>query len=73
MKPTANTCADTPRYELRFASLFHEGRGFAFSCDANGVVDLAALNDRARRSYLSVRRLVGREVSLPAVCSAELH
>ena len=28
-----------PAYELRFQSLFHEGRGLAFPCDAAGSVD----------------------------------
>ena len=30
-------------FELRFRSLFHEGRALAFACDAQGRIDLAAL------------------------------
>src|SRR5262249_2840995 len=33
--------AESPiRYELRFAALFHRGRGYAFPCDAHGHVDI---------------------------------
>ena len=31
-------------YELRFQSLFHEGRALAFPCDSEGHVDLDALS-----------------------------
>ena len=36
----------TTAFELRFRSLFHEGRAFTFSCDAAGRVDLDTLSDR---------------------------
>jgi hypothetical protein len=55
------------RYELRFASLFDEGRGLAFPCDAEGHVDLDALSGRARLNYLYARTVIGREFSMPAV------
>lgn len=58
-----------PTHELRFGSLFHEGRGYAFPCDARGSVDLAQLSERARSSYLEVCRAVGREVQTPVVRS----
>ena len=54
-------------YELRFQSLFDEGRAYAFPCDAAGRVDLDALSDRARQNYLYARTVVGREFSMPAV------
>ena len=54
-------------YELRFRSLFHEGRGYAFPCDADGHVDLDTLSDRARLSYFFARAVVGRDVSMPVV------
>jgi hypothetical protein len=54
-------------YELRFRSLFNEGRAFAFPCDADGHVDIDALSDRARLNYLYARIVVGRELSMPAV------
>ena len=31
-------------YELRFQSLFNEGRGYAFPCDAAGHVDMDSLS-----------------------------
>jgi hypothetical protein len=55
------------RYELRFGSLFHEGRGYAFPCDAQGRVDLRTLGERARRNFAWVCAAVGREFSVPAV------
>jgi len=61
-------------YELRFQSLFDEGRGFAFPCDAQGHVDMDALSDRAKQNYLYARAVIGREVAMPAVLpSACLH
>lgn len=55
------------RYELRFHSLFREGRAFAFPCDPNGHVDIDSLSDRARNSYFYARAVIGRELSMPAV------
>jgi hypothetical protein len=54
-------------YELRFRSLFHEGRGYSFACDAAGHVNLDDLSMRLRDKYLYVRALVGREFTAPAV------
>ena len=60
-------------YELRFQSLFHEGRGYAFPCDEAGHVDLDALSERARLSYFYARTVIGREVTMPAVTARVLH
>ena len=46
---------------MRFRSLHDEGCGFVFPCDADGSVDLDALSDRARDSYLYARTVIGRE------------
>ena len=54
-------------YELRFQSLFNEGRALAFPCDADGRVDMDALSERARHNYLYARTVVGREFATPAV------
>lgn len=54
-------------YELRFQSLFNEGRALAFPCDAAGHVDMDALSERARGNYLYARAVVGREFATPAV------
>ncbi|MES2958764.1 MAG: hypothetical protein V4792_11280 [Pseudomonadota bacterium] len=61
------TDLDPGRYELRFRSLFHEGRAFAFACDGLGRIDLDRLSERARERYLYARALVGREFAWPAV------
>jgi hypothetical protein len=55
------------RYELRFTSLFDEGRGLAFPCDAEGHVDIDSLSDRARLNYFYARTVIGREFTMPAV------
>ncbi len=67
------TAAQTACYELRFDSLFVEGRALAFPCDAAGQVDLDRLSDRARRNYLYARAVVGREYRCPAVRAADRH
>lgn len=61
-------------YELRFQSLFHEGRGLAFPCDADGFVDLDRLSERARCNYFFARSVVGRDFTTPAVLACDaLH
>ena len=54
-------------YELRFQSLFDEGRAFAFSCDEAGHVDIDTLSTQARLNYFYARTVIGREVAMPAV------
>ena len=58
------------RFEIRFRSLFHEGRGYAFPCDAAGLVDLDALSERGRCNYLFARAMVGREFATPSINEA---
>ena len=60
------------QFELRFQSLFNEGRALAFPCDAGGHVDMDALSERARDNYLYARTVIGREFATPAVIAA-LH
>ena len=60
-------------YEMRFRSLFHEGRAFAFPCDADGCVDIDSLSDRARNNYFYARTVIGRELSMPAVQRVSLN
>ena len=55
------------RFEIRFRSLFREGRGFAFPCDAAGHVNLESLSERGRSNYLFARSMVGREFAAPSV------
>ena len=54
-------------YEIRFQSLFNEGRALSFPCDAEGHVVLDSLSDRARDNYLYARAVVGREYAFPCV------
>jgi hypothetical protein len=60
-------------FELRFASLFNEGRALAFPCDGAGRVDLDALSERARCNYFFARTSVGREYACPAVQPRLVH
>lgn len=59
--------APHPPFQLCFHSLFGNGRGYAFPCDARGRVDLDQLPDRMRTNYLFARAMVGRELQVPAV------
>ena len=68
---TINVCSTG--FEIRFQSLFQSGRAVSFPCDAQGHVDLDAMSERVRLSYLRARALVGREYASPAVIPAELH
>ena len=60
-------------FELRFTSLFDEGRALAFPCDARGQVDLDALSERSRINYFYARTVIGREFHIPAVRPRSLH
>jgi len=60
-------------FELRFQSLFHEGRALSFPCDSQGCVDMDTLSERALTNYLYARTVIGREFAMPAVCRSALH
>jgi hypothetical protein len=60
-------------YELRFQSLFDEGRGMAFPCDVEGRVDMDGLPPRALGNYLYARTVIGREFATPVVRPAALN
>ena len=60
-------------YEIRFQSLFHEGRALCFPCDQEGCVAIDALSDRARDNYFYARAVVGREYAHPCVLPADTH
>jgi hypothetical protein len=64
---------DSSQFQLRFHSLFHHGRGFAFPCDAQGHVDLDGMGERARNNYFYARAMVGRDLAVPAVERAQAH
>ncbi len=67
-----STAASTG-FEIRFQSLFNEGRALSFPCDARGQVHMDSLSDRARHNYLYARAVVGREFAMPAVFPNALH
>lgn len=73
MTPSNHTGTTAAGYDLRFQSLFHDGRGYAFPCDAVGQVDLDRLSPSARLNYFLVRTLVGRDYAAPAVLPRRLH
>jgi hypothetical protein len=73
MAPSQSAPFDPVRYEIRFQSLFHSGRGVSFPCDAQGRVKLEALSERARLFYRRAQELVGREYATPAVIPSDMH
>jgi hypothetical protein len=72
-KPQAMPCSDESGFQLRFRSLFREGRGYSFPCDAQGKVDMDQLSERARLNYFFARALVGRDLHVPEVVRGGLH
>jgi len=60
-------------FELRFRSLFDEGRGYSFPCDETGRVDIDALSDGARNNYFFAHTVIGRDFAMPAVLPRALH
>ena len=60
-------------FEIRFQSLFQQGRALAFPCDRTGLVDLDAMSETARNNYLFARGMIGREYALPSVQACERH
>lgn len=60
-------------FELRFTSLFDEGRGLSFPCDSGGRVDLDALSARALTNYVYARATIGREFACPRVLQRSVH
>jgi hypothetical protein len=60
-------------FEIRFQSLFKEGRALAFPCDRQGHVDLDKVDQRLRNSYFFARAMTGREYAFPVVLQRDLH
>ena len=69
MMSDANTM-NSLEFEIRFSSLFREGRGMGFPCDAAGRVNLDELSERGRANYYFARAMVGREYATPSVRAA---
>ena len=68
-----NNSQASAAFELRFRSLFVEGRAFAFPCDAQGHVDMDSMSRHSLNNYLYARSVIGREVAIPAVQESSLH
>jgi hypothetical protein len=73
MNATHDSFPEPARFELRFQSLFDQGRSYAFPCDASGRVDLDALGTTLRTNYLYARTLIGRDFATPAVLPRTLQ
>jgi len=54
-------------FEVRFQSLFNDGRGLVFPCDQAGRVDIDSLTERGRRNYFFARAMLGREYATPRI------
>ncbi|HSV51310.1 MAG TPA: hypothetical protein VLJ57_04290 [Burkholderiaceae bacterium] len=54
-------------FQVRFLSLFVQGRALAFPCDVLGQVDLAVLTVREKSNYLLAQSLVGKDYSQPYI------
>ena len=65
--PAPSPAAQALTHELRFASLFHPGRGVVVPCSESGNVDLDRLTERLRVAYLGARAMVGRKYAHPTV------
>lgn len=64
---------DSESFRLRFASLFHLGRGYVFPCDASGRVNLDQLSEYARNNYFYARAMAGRQVTVAKVERSQVH
>ena len=73
MNHTTTTASAAAAFELRYASLHHEGRALGFPCSASGQVQLSALSERARRMYQHACSSVGRDYAYPEVLPIVLH
>ena len=67
---TMSSALQFQQFQIRFVSLFQEGRAMAFPCDDQGRVDMDDLSEPARSNYLFARAMVGREYATPRVCVA---
>ena len=73
MNASSTLAREAAHYELRFQSLFHEGRAYSFPCDEAGHVDIDSLGGKARLNYFYARTVIGREFAMPAVQRCTLH
>jgi hypothetical protein len=65
------TATRQAQFELRYPSLFNEGRGYSFPCDAQGHVEIGDLSERVRTNYFFARMVAGHDLSTPVVAFVE--
>ncbi len=53
------------KFQLRFTSLYEQGKGYTFPCNNEGQPVVAEMSNKEIRSYNEVKELVGIEVSYP--------
>ena len=58
---------DSTQFEIRFQSLYQEGRALSFPCDPRGDVDLASLSPQAVENYYFAWSHIGQEYANPVV------
>lgn len=73
MNTSATNSQACAEYELRFRSLFDEGRGYSFPCNRAGHVDIDALSDGARNNYFFAHTVIGRDFAAPCVQPRAAH
>lgn len=67
MNTSTTVSSQARHYELRFRSLFREGRAYSFPCDVSGQVVVGSLSERALCNYAYARSMVGHEFYTPEV------
>ncbi|HJS02006.1 MAG TPA: hypothetical protein VJ832_00945 [Variovorax sp.] len=73
MSHSSSSMQTAAAFEIRFQSLFNQGRALAFPCDSTGMVNLDAMSERARNNYLFARGMIGREYATPYVQARDPH
>ena len=58
-------------WQIRFEPLVAGATASVFSCDAQGQVELDAMEDRARNDYFFARALIGRDFARPVLVRVE--
>ena len=67
---TAGAIGHAAAFHLRFRPIFRGANEFTCPCDATGRVVMDELSERACRSYLFARAMVGRAYAPPEVTAA---
>jgi hypothetical protein len=60
-------------FQLRFVSISNPGRALAFPCDADGIVDIQTLPERAVANFYKAQDLQGKDYLAPVVVHSDSH